>query len=532
MVPDSPNPALDPKLVPDPLPPEAAPPVGAGSATPSAPVEEDPADRDDEQADWFPDSGADPEPPPGDGGPSSSAEAAFAGAGAAGYLHRGGFAGFAPTAAAAPSNNAAELLTALRQTLADSASMLSVLQQRTGELAVVLEDNVAGLGRRVRRLDRTAQLLSDTIDPPPVPAPSKDPVSGLPWRSGFGNCARQLLALERWRGRRAGAFAGWTAHGTVARTWDGLRGGPLGKYDKMEGVFTPDGAYNIHAAPALMDKRAVLIWVFPWLPGNDDNSRAKGTGPWRNPGVWARYNGPDSAFYEDQFVDVGARLGLKLHQWDWPPENFVVDLGHESTGSWYAWSIGPDHANARDCWRRAVDAMRVGLARTFPGAESKVRFQFRYAGLMATDGRWGMTDVWPGRDWSATLGISAHGGNQSWGVEKNWQTEVSGGGQHNAAGLARGFQLALAEGIQVGLTEWGVVREGKLPGHPTDSAPGPAMARFLEFVRANAGMIAWECFLHSSAYWLLDSDKAWPGGKVYLEQIRAAAEGVPPPKAG
>lgn len=406
------------------------------------------------------------------------------------------------------------------------------LEAASAAARVQLDAAIADLGRQIAAIGGTLGEAGDGLGripalvPPPEPSwpvAEPDPVSGYPYRRGFGQAADVLVDLEKWCGRRCGAFAAWTNYPAVlGRDWQGLRGGPAGKYDQMEGVFSPEGAYHLHKAVPLLDRRCLVVWVFPLLPAAEANTRKGGAAAFSNPYVWQRYAGPQRDDWKGYWTDVGARIGVLLNRWPWLVGQLALDLAWEMVGRWYPWSVGPDAANFVVCYRRAVDAIRAGIEITCRGAGDKLMVNFRYAGELDNGGAgWGIEEVYPGDDWCTTIGLSGHSSGDFWSTDAGWRIEMQGDAKR--LGFERVLGFAKSRRKKLGQTEWAVVRnaDAKETDHPADPKADIAVGRYLDRLRADAALIAWECWLYSSKFALLGGD--WPGGKAYLQRMKAAA---------
>ena len=374
--------------------------------------------------------------------------------------------------------------------------------------------------------------LRGVVWPPILPLGTADPVSGHAWPRGFGQVSDELAAHETWCGKRSGVGVCWSAFQKpgMAETWTQLCGGPPGAYDTMNGLFSiPGGAYHLHKlAGGMIDRRATLIWVFPLLPKSERNNLDAATATWRQPGVWAKFAGPEKAAWAGFWRDVGGRVGKVLLKHKWPPEQLVLDLGWEFTGSWYWWSLGPDSRGFVDCARRAVDGIRAGLRITHPVAENAVRFQLRFAGEQypKEDRTWNVASLWPGKDWFSTLGVSAHAHDRWWSTVAGWQMQLEGTPDGHVLGFQTPLEFARAEGVKLGLNEHAVVRSGESKGDPPDPNGGAAVRRFYDFVRANAAMIAHEAWWVSGETALIPEKRngelqPWGGSLAYLEAVKA-----------
>lgn len=366
---------------------------------------------------------------------------------------------------------------------------------------------------------------------PPLPPGSifVDPRTGLPWYDGFGQAAKQMKQLEKMRGFPLGAAAAWTDYSKVAIGWEGLRGGPLDKPEILKGVFSREGAYNFHDSVRQLDRKALLIWIFPALPGELDNeyvtevkakkSKGKFKVGWKNPSVYRRLTDPK----QDRFVtirnwtDYGARLGFYIGLHGINPALFVLPLGWERSGNWYPWSNGPDIQSANLYWRIAVDSIRAGLRRTLPGGWEKVRFEDRYAGVTKFVD-WDPLEHPVGNAHAGLIGCSIHGGLDSLGDPLGWHQEVHGGAM-DKIGLDPVRQLAELQGVPWGADEWGIVsRDGDLH-HPKDPNPRRGMQHVLNYFAQHARTLHHACFLYSSKYQILDRN--WPGQAGYVENMHA-----------
>ena len=400
--------------------------------------------------------------------------------------------------------------------MADNSQALALI----GAIQAELEAQKDAAARARYKLGLLAELLEPA--PPPVGPGPGDPVSGLPWPSGFGQCAEQIAALCKMRGRRAGAYAGWSAFQSAPANkqgWDWLRGGESDDPEQLGGIFAEEGAAHFHRVARdrdLLDPRAILIWIFPMTPmAAAWNNNRKAGSSWSNPGLWRRVTGEARDIWLGHYEIVGARQGVMLQRYRRDPARFRLVLGWEATGTWYPWSVGPDAAAFVSAWRLAVDAMRKGLARTYPGAEDQVTFEFRFAGNQTLEVPW--QQVWPGKDHAGILGVSLHPDVDSWGIDANWQAEMRGDGSPRKIGFLNALELARAEGVKVGVDEWGVRLGGTDKRHPPDPFPGASIARVGQLLRENAAMIAHECFLWSSNYNLLGSSQREQAGReAYL----------------
>ena len=248
---------------------------------------------------------------------------------------------------------------------------------------------------------------------------------------------------------------------------------------------------------------------------------------WKHPKIWEELKDPQRRRDElvQSWTEHGHRLGLMLQEYGIPGELFVEVLGHEMTGWWYYWSVGPDLASYLEVYKVAVDSIRVGLRQTMPEGWDKVRFEARLAGESKFV-PWHATEANPGKDHAAILGCSVHGARDSLGLEQFWQQELR--GTSSKIGLEVALEMARAGGQPLGLDEWGVVRitDPKKPNdpHPKDTNPAAAVTNVLTWVQNHAADISHECWLYSNKYSLLAGQKeGWAGTKAYKRQIAAAA---------
>jgi hypothetical protein len=355
--------------------------------------------------------------------------------------------------------------------------------------------------------------------PAAAAAEAGDPISGLLWPSGLGNAAETLEAFERWRGAPCGVFAGWTNIHKATATWDDFMGGPKGEYERLGTLFSKTGAYNINRAATILPRHVPLVWVFPLLPQAAGNN-GKG-GKWKNPGVWLRLgdtNG-DLALWRDVWFNIGARLVVWLDKQGRSYDSLTMDIGWELTGSWYAWSIGPDIESFKLAWRTAIDSLRAGLGHMSAKAEHAVRIGWRVAGSRITDNQHHIDRVYPGDDWVDVIGRSLHEGPKArWGTPEGWQRELD-GDKGRLDGLQTVLDFARSRGKKFSLYEWNLSWKQEKPDFPPSEDPAGAMANIFGFLRANAPDIAGECYLHSRNTRLVDNEDEWEGAAEYLRQI-------------
>jgi hypothetical protein len=376
------------------------------------------------------------------------------------------------------------------------------------------DDRVAtGLRETLNTLEGAETLLRALIElrrlerPPPPPNPS-----GLPWASGFANCADEVLVLAAWRNRPCAHFSAWTNYVLFARSFDGLRGGPANQLDVLGPMFTQQGAYNLVKALRILPAETPLTWVYPMLPVDLGNTRPAG-GSWTRPGIWAELAGPSRGMWSGVWFEVGFRTAALLAKAGKRYDLFTHNIGWEGPGgTWYPWSVGPDVKGWKDAWRVLRDSHRQGALAFDPKAEA-LRVELRIAGEQKHEA-WTLAELWPGRDYLDVLGRSCHEGfNQPWAKDAWWTAETR---QTSGFGLEDALALAERHGVPLAIDEWSV--QLKQDGQrPPSADPAGAVARMWGFLQQHHRLIQCECYLHNSGTRLLGNEAVWPAAQAYLD---------------
>ena len=263
------------------------------------------------------------------------------------------------------------------------------------------------------------------------PGPSR-----LPWSSG---AVGEEAGFAAWRRRPLDNTTTWPARSSWAE------------------ISRPD----LHGAISSKPRDAMLSIGLAMLP---------------EPAAGASFAACATGAYDKYYRAFGKAL-VRLGRGD-----SIVRLGWEANASRNPWSIGPDVAGYKACFRRQVAAIRATAPR--------VRIDWNMNKDTHMPGP--VTEAWPGDDVVDIVGVSFYDQWPAYPDQAAWDDDYERTQNGGPRGLGTWLRFAREHGKPLSVPEWGVAPVGRGGG-----SDNPFYIRAMrDFFAANADDIAYETYFN------------------------------------